>query len=88
VTVAIHGADERLIPGATVTAAWTGAVVKTVSCVTKANGTCTLKSGTLSYGRSTVTLSVTSVVVPDGVFNANASHDPTRVTSAFTLIRP
>ncbi len=24
VTVAIHGADERLIPGATVTAAWTG----------------------------------------------------------------
>ncbi len=47
-----------------------------------------LKSGTLSYGRSTVTLSVTSVVLPDGEFNASASHDPTRLTPAFTLIRP
>ena len=88
VTVTIHGADERVIPGASVTAAWTGAVVKTVSCVTKANGTCTLKSGTLSYGRSTVTLTVSGVTVPGSAFSASASHDPTKQTSAFTLIRP
>jgi PKD repeat protein len=88
VTVAIHGADERIIPGAKVTAAWTGAVAKTASCVTKANGACTLRSGTLSYGRSTVTLSVTSVTESGSVFDAGASHDPTRQTSSFTLIRP
>jgi PKD repeat protein len=88
VTVAIHGADERLIPGAAVTAAWSGAVVKTVSCVTKANGTCTLNSGTLGWSRSTVTLRVLNVTVPGSVFNASASHDPAGQTTAFTLIRP
>jgi PKD repeat protein len=88
VTVTIHGADERIIPGARVTAAWSGAVVKTVRCVTKSNGTCVLKSGTLSYLRSTATLSVTSVVARRSVFNSGASHDPTRLTSPFTLVRP
>jgi PKD repeat protein len=88
VTVTIHGADERPVPGASVTAAWSGAVVKAVNCVTKANGTCTLKSGTLSYGRSTVTLSVTNVTIPGSVFHPGASHDPARQTNAFTLSRP
>jgi PKD repeat protein len=88
VTVTIHGADERIVPGATVTAAWTGAVVKTVSCVSRADGTCLLKSGTLSYGRSAVTLTVTSVVLPGSVFSAGASHDATRQTPSLTLIRP
>jgi PKD repeat protein len=88
VTVTVHGADERVIPGATVTAQWSGAVVKTVTCVTSAAGTCTLKSGTLSYLRSTVTLSVSSVATPAGAFSPAASHDPGKLTNAFTLIRP
>ena len=88
VTVTIHGASERLVPGATVTAAWTGAVVKTVSCVTNANGVCVLKSGTLSYGRATVTLTVTGVTAPGSTFNPAASHDATRLTTGFTLNRP
>jgi hypothetical protein len=62
--------------------------VKTVSCVTKANGTCTLNSGTLGWSRSTVTLRVMNVTVPGSVFNASASHDPAGQTTAFTLIRP
>ena len=36
VTVTLHGLDERPIAGATVTAVWSGAVVKTVTCVTNA----------------------------------------------------
>jgi PKD repeat protein len=88
VTVAIHGANERLVPGATVTAAWTGAVVKTVTCVTNASGVCVLKSGTLSYLRSTVTLTVTSVTAPGSTFNPAANHDAARLTAGFTLNRP
>ena len=64
VTVAAHGADERPIAGATITVSWTGAVVKTASCITASNGQCTLRSGTLSYGRSWVTLAVTNVAAP------------------------
>ena len=88
VTVTVHGANERLVPGATVTAAWSGALVKTVTCVTNASGLCVLKSGTLSYGRSSVTLTVTGVTAPNSTFNAAASHSATRLTAGLTLLRP
>jgi hypothetical protein len=64
VALAAHGADERPGAGATLTVAWTGAVVKTSTCVTGSTGQCTIQSGTLSYGRSWVTLTVTSVSMP------------------------
>jgi hypothetical protein len=87
VTVSVHGANERLVPGAKVTAAWSGAVGKTATCATSANGTCTLKSGTLRYLRSAVMLSVSSVVLPGSTFNAAASHDSGGATNALVVIR-
>jgi PKD repeat protein len=89
ITVAVHGADERPIAGAAVTAAWSGAVVKTSTCVTDITGKCVLKSGTLSYGRSTVTLNVTTVTSPYGAYNPAPNHNQTGTpTTTFTLIRP
>ena len=89
VTVSLHGLDERLIAGASVTAAWSGAVVKTVTCVTNAAGSCTFKSGTLSYLRSTVTLNVTSVVSAAGVYIPTGNHTTAGVpATALTLARP
>ena len=88
VTVTVHGADERPVAGATVSAAWSGAVVRNATCVTNAAGSCTMKSGTLSYLRSTVTLSVSAVAAPGSVFNAGASHDLAKALTAFTLVRP
>jgi len=67
---------------------WTGAVVKLASCVTAANGQCTLQSGTLSYGRSWVTLTVTSVSAPLSTYNGAANHTPSGAGSAITAIRP
>ena len=89
VAVTVHGVDERPIAGATVSAAWSGAVVKNATCVTDVSGTCVLKSGTLSYSRSTVTLDVTAIVAPDGTYDGTSNHDTsgTRM-SAVTLIRP
>jgi hypothetical protein len=88
VTVAAHGADERPIAGATVTVAWTGAVTKTSSCITAATGQCTLQSGTLSYLRSLVTLTVTDVSAPAGTYSATANHTASGPGSAVTMIRP
>jgi PKD repeat protein len=89
VTAVIHGLNERAIAGATVTAVWSEAVVKTVTCVSDLDGRCTLKSGTLSYRRGTVTLKVTSVVAPGSVYDAPASHDQAGIqTPSLTLIRP
>ena len=88
VTVAAHGVNERPIAGATITVAWTGAVVKTSTCVTGLTGQCTLQSGTLSYGRSWVTLTVTSVSIPLGSYSGAANHTVTGPGSAVTMIRP
>ena len=89
VTVAVHGADERPVAGAAVTAVWTGAVAMTSSCVTDVAGQCLLKSGTLSYRQLTVTLNVTNVAAPDHTYDRSANHDQAVVrTTALTLIRP
>jgi PKD repeat protein len=89
VTAVLHDIGERPIAGATVTAAWTGAVVKTVTCVTDAAGKCVLKSGTLSYGRSWVTLNVTTVVAAGSVYDSTANHNQSGTrTPTMTLNRP
>ena len=89
VVVAIHGANERPVAGATVSVAWSGAVVKTATCVTDAAGTCSFASGTLSYLRSSVTLTVSGVLAADSVFDGAASHDAVNATmTALTLRRP
>ena len=88
VTLAAHGADERPLAGATITVAWTGAVVKTSTCVTGSTGQCTIQSGTLSYGRSWVTLTVTNVLLPSSTYSGAANHTLTGPGSAVTMTRP
>jgi probable HAF family extracellular repeat protein len=89
VTVQIHDAAERPIAAATLTAAWTGAVVKTVTCVTDATGKCVLTSGTLSYGRSWVTLNVTAAAAPNSVYDPTANHNQSGArTTTITMNRP
>jgi PKD repeat protein len=89
ITAVVHDAGERPIAGATVTAAWTGAVVKTSTCVTDVAGKCVLKSGTLSYGRSWVTLNVTTVVAPGTLYDPTANHNQSGTrTATITLNRP
>jgi PKD repeat protein len=90
VTVGLHGADERPIAGATVVALWSGAVSKTVSCITSASGACTFKSGTLSWLRSSVTLTVTSVSAPLSVYAPGANHNEAGALTGpgMTLIQP
>ena len=73
--VFVHDASERPIEGATVTAAWSGAVTKTVTIVTDVNGRAVLKSGTPSYDRQTVMLHVTDVAAPQSFYDAAANHD-------------
>jgi PKD repeat protein len=74
ITLAVHGANERVIAGATVNVAWSGAVTKTASCVTTATGQCVFKSGTLSMLRTWVTLTVTSVSAPGSTYTVSANH--------------
>jgi PKD repeat protein len=73
-TVEAHGADERVIAGATLTATWSGS--RTVSCVTGTDGRCTFDTGALSAKQSSVTLTVLGVSAPSSVYQPPANHDP------------
>ena len=73
-TIVAHGGNERLVPNAVVQYAFSGAVVKTGSCVTNTNGACTVDTGTLSWKRDTVTLTIVSVSAPDSTYGAQ-NHD-------------
>jgi PKD repeat protein len=90
IVVAVHGANEQPVAGATVTAGWTGGVTKTASCVTAANGQCTFKSGTLSMLRNWVTLTVTGVSAPLSVYAPSGNHGFTGNTAgtAITYTKP
>jgi len=71
--VAVHGADERAIAGATINATWNGA--KTISCVTDTDGQCTFNTGTVSASKTSVTLTVLGVSAPLSVYQTGVNHD-------------
>jgi len=73
-TVEAHGADERVIAGATLNITWSGA--RTLTCVTGTDGRCTFETGALSAKQSSVTLTVLGVSAPSSVYQPSANHDP------------
>jgi hypothetical protein len=89
-TVAIHGADERLVAGATIVAVWSGPQTRTISCVTSASGTCTFSSGNLGGSRSSITLTLLSVSAPLSSYRQASNHDPEAAPTggSFTYLRP
>jgi PKD repeat protein len=89
-TVAVHGADERLVAGATIVGIWSGAQTKTISCVTAADGTCTFATGTLGASRSSITLTLLSVSAPLSGYQQASNHDRqgTPTGGSATYLRP
>jgi PKD repeat protein len=89
-TVAVHGRDERSIAGATVSAAWSGALSKTISCVSDAAGSCVFSTGTLSGSRQSVTLTVTGVTASGGAYDPLGNHDASGSATgpSVTYIKP
>jgi PKD repeat protein len=89
VTIVVHDGAENRVNGATVAFTWSGAVSKTGTCVTSA-GWCTVKSGTLSHLRSSVTLTINSISVPGSTYLAGSNHDVDGSTggTAVVIARP
>jgi len=90
VTAAVHGADERPIAGATITAAWSGGWSRVVTCVSDATGRCAFKTNPIGVDRTSVTFTVTSVSAPLSVYTATTNHNNTGSgsSSSVTVIRP
>ena len=90
VTAAVHGADERPIAGATVSASWSDGWTRAASCVTDAAGQCTFKTNPLGMDRASVTFTVTSVSAPLSVYTPSANHNNTGsgTSTSITVVRP
>lgn len=81
VTIAVASADGP-VAGATVTGSWTGASGAT-TCVTAADGRCSLASGTLGKKSTSVTLRVVGVAGPSLAYDAGAN-----VQTSITVAKP
>jgi PKD repeat protein len=90
VTAAVHGADERPIAGATISAYWSGGWSRVTSCVTDTTGRCTFKTNPIGMDRASVTFTVTSVSAPLSVYDTSANHNDTGsgTSTSVTLLRP
>jgi subtilisin family serine protease len=76
VTVLIHDAAENVVSGATVSAAWSGGVSGSGSCVTDGTGACTITESNIKGNVGSVVLIVDAVSHPALVYEPAANHDP------------
>ena len=76
-TVAVHGADERPVAGATMRVTWNGGPLPTaVTCVSGADGLCTFDSGPmLRVLREWATFTVLNLSAPLGTYQPGVNHD-------------
>lgn len=76
VTVVVHDASHRPVPGALVQGNWGEGYVGSASCTTAADGRCAVTSGSIPKKKSSATWTVTGVSVGDWAYDATANHDP------------
>jgi serine protease AprX len=79
-----------LIPGATVDGGWSNGTNGGDSCITDANGGCTITKANLKNGVTQVTFSVTAITSAGLDYSANANTDPDgdSTGTAIDLIQP
>lgn len=83
VTISVVNASGQPVPGATVTARWGSGT--SGSCVTGANGTCTLSSPKMAKSVSQVNLSVTGVTLSGSSYAPTANTDPDGDSNGTTI---
>ena len=91
VVLAVHETDERVAGGATITAAWGGAIARTVSCTTNTAGRCTVRSNALAMDQPSVSLTLTGITAPAATYGSALNHSAiggASVTSTVLFNRP
>ena len=81
-TVTAHDQNHALVVGVTVTGVWTGNT--SASCVTNANGRCSVAK-TLPKKRASATFTVTKLKLSGYTYNAADNHDPDSDSTGTTI---
>ncbi len=90
VIITVHDGDHNLVADATVSGTWSGGASGTASCVTDANGQCTVSVSGIPKRNGTVTFTVTDVTHADLSYDSSANHDPDGDSdgTSITLAKP
>jgi protocatechuate 3,4-dioxygenase beta subunit len=85
VSITVHDANEVPLANATVNGSWTNGTNGSDSCITGADGTCSITRGVRNRYAS-ADFTVTSVTSASGGYDAGANHDPDATDSDGTTI--
>ncbi len=90
VTVRVHDSAEKALSGVTVTAAWSGGIAASGSCVTDRKGVCKISSGSIPNAVSSVNFSVSNAARSGFVYALLANHDPDGDSNgvSLTVVKP
>lgn len=81
--ITVHDTNQNPVAGATVTGSWSDGFSGSASCITEANGQCSVTSGNISAKKSTVTFTVTDLA------HASLTYQPSDDTiSKITVSKP
>ena len=81
VTITIHGSDDNVLEGATITGVWSTG--REMVCTTSSSGYCSLSLSNLKTTVQSVTFTVINVSAPGWEYNANDNHE-----TAITFTQP
>ena len=76
VTITVHDATENPVAGATVDGTWGDGASGGASCVTDADGQCSVTKGNIKGNVTSVTFTVDGVIASGYTYDAGANHDP------------
>jgi PKD repeat protein len=76
VTITVHDGDEEPVPEATVQGTWSGGASGSGSCLSGADGTCTVLSPKITVAEETIAFVVDGVTHPTLPYQPAENHDP------------
>ncbi len=76
VVITVHDADHNAVADASVSGEWSGGASGTASCITDANGQCTVTVSGIPKRSGTVTFTISDVAHSSLTYDAAANHDP------------
>ena len=81
ITAIVYDSSESPQPNATVTGSWSQGATGSNSCITDAQGTCTITKNNIRRNSSSATFTVNSVTHPIAIYDATANHDNTDIVT-------
>jgi beta-lactamase superfamily II metal-dependent hydrolase len=76
ITITVEDASHNPVAGATVDGNWSNGASGSGSCITDANGTCSITKNNIGKNKSSATFTITNVTEGSYTYTSGSNHDP------------